>query len=136
MLHVGAQSLGLATGWLLFIAVACLTVGLNIWAYRRAMRNIEKWAAANKLRILERRFGWFLTGSFPWVANRGTLTYKITVEDSAGNVRRGRLLVKGWFYSKVVPRWDAASEPTTAFPVQPLTAAPVLTGPPHDSVTR
>jgi hypothetical protein len=136
MLLLGANDPGWVARYLLFTAITSLVLGLNLWAYRRAIKNIERWAATNRLRVLERRFGWFLTGSFPWVANRGTLTYKITVEDADGNVRRGRLLVKGFFYSKVEPRWDADSEPTTAFPVQPLPAAMTPTGRSHDNPER
>jgi hypothetical protein len=105
------------TGLAFGVAVITLVVALNLWAYQRALRSITCWASDAGLRILERRFGWFLTGSFPWLANRGTMTFKVTVEDAAGHVRRARLLVKGFFHSRVVARWDPASEPTTAFTV-------------------
>src|SRR5689334_18925431 len=104
------------------ITVAVGVVALNVWLYRRAVRSLERRAAENHLRFLERLFGWFLTGSFPGVVNRGTYSFKVTVEDPAGIVRRAWVHVSGLTQSKVVPKWDAMTEPTTAFPVTPTPA--------------
>jgi hypothetical protein len=96
--------------------VMAVILGLNVWYCRAAGRTVDQWAVRQGLRLLDRRFGWFSTGPFPWVRVRGGTHFRIVAEDAGGCVRRGWVRLAD---HRVEARWDVATDPATSFPVVP-----------------
>lgn len=104
---------------ILFILILVPVVIFGIaWGFRRGSDLLELWANANNVRILQKEYCWFLKGPFFWSSSRNQSVYRITVEDSEGQIRTGWAKCGGWFMglwtSQVEVRWDKQQK---GFPV-------------------
>ena len=96
-----------------FIAIAIFVLGVFIinWQFKKSRLLIDKWAARNGYRILNRRFQLFWRGPFWWRSSKGQLVYRVTIQDAAGNIRRAWIRCGGFFVGllsdQVTVEWDS-----------------------------
>jgi hypothetical protein len=71
---------------------------------------LDNWATENNLRIVEYERRSVRTGPFFFTTSRSQVVYRITVEDEAGQVRRGWARcgnpLVGLLSDRVVVQWD------------------------------
>jgi len=91
----------------LFISFAGLFM---IWHFRRSGRMVERWAADNGYRLLDREYRWLLRGPFWWRTGKGMAVYHVTVQDASGRVRKGYIRCGGWFLGLLSDRIDVEWE--------------------------
>ena len=95
----------------LFVPVLLLfIVGSIYWTSRRSNSVIENWAARNDYRLLEAQQSILSKGPFFWTTSDGQTVYRVTVEDSAGQTRRGWVRCGSWLggllSEQIEVRWD------------------------------
>ena len=95
---------------ILVILALGLAVGSMVWGFRRGEVLLDRWAARNGYRIVEREYRWLAKGPFFFRSGKGHSVYRIAVRDGAGELRRGWARCGGWFIGllsdHVEVRWD------------------------------
>jgi hypothetical protein len=94
-------------------AIACVVVFVALqmwWHFSRSNSLLQAWAAEHGLRIVSQQYCWFRKGPYFWTSSRNQTVYHVTVEDEAGNIRRGYVRCGSWLLgllsSEVDVRWD------------------------------
>ena len=104
--------------FLVLIPIAILSI---VWTFSRSAKMLEEWARANGFRLLEKEYRWFTKGPFFWRSGKNQTVYRITVQDSQGQVHRGWARCGGWFMglwsNQVDVRWDEQPRHQPGFPV-------------------
>ena len=109
-----------ATALLVMVIVISVPVFL-IWHYTRAASILERWAAQNGYRIIEREIRPIRRGPYFFTTGRSQAVYRVTVEDREGGIRRGYVRCGGWFLGMFSDhadvRWDPEPPDRPGFPV-------------------
>ena len=96
---------------LLIVGVAALAIGMWVWSRGRAASMLERWAAANGLRLLAVEHRTFFKGPYFWTASKHQWIYRITAQYPDGSVRQGWVRCGGWVLGLLTDavdvRWDA-----------------------------
>jgi hypothetical protein len=91
-------------------AFITLLIAYVVGIYRRAANLLSEWATRNGYRIVESERRNILKGPFFWTSSNNQIIYRVTVQDSYGNVRRGWVrcgsYLWGAWQSQVDVRWD------------------------------
>jgi hypothetical protein len=95
----------------LFIAgIPVLLIVYVIGMYRRADNLLSSWAARNGYRIIESERRKILKGPFFLTSSNNQIVYRVTVQDTYGNVHRGWVRCGsynlGSWTDEVAVRWD------------------------------
>ena len=106
---------------LVVILFVVLGIASLIFHFSRAKTMLERWAARNGLRLLEREARILARGPFFLSTATGQEVFRILVQDQQGQVRRGYVRCGGFLFGmlsdRVDVRWDADPPRQPGFPV-------------------
>jgi len=98
-----------------------LVIIMIIAQWGRAYSILEKWAGTYGYQILESERRKFRRGPFFFLTGTGQVVYRVTVQDSAGQIRRGYVrcgdFFLGVFSDRADVMWDAEPPHQPGFPV-------------------
>ena len=94
----------------LIVAVVFALSYYAVGTYRHAAHLLDQWAADNQYRILESDRRYLRKGPFTWSSSQSQIIYRVTVQDSAGNIRHGWVrcgsYLLGAWQNVVDVRWE------------------------------
>ena len=100
----------------LFALMAVLAVMIIAfrWHFARSAAILDKWAAENGFKIVEKSYCLFFRGPFFFRTTKDQAVYRVAVRDKAGNVGTGWVACGSWwcglFSDKAQVRWDEAPQ--------------------------
>ena len=107
-----------------FILIPALFVGpalYFIWRSGRKKAVLKKWAAAEKVRLIDYQERGFARGPFFFWTGKGQAVFRITVEYPDGRIATGWARCGDWFVGllsdAVEVRWDQEKPQPPGFPV-------------------
>jgi hypothetical protein len=93
---------------LVVIPIAIVSIVLH---FTRSTTMLDRWAAANGLRLVTKEYRWLVKGPFFWRSGKNQAVYRITAQDAHGQTFSGFARCGGWFFGmlsdRVEVRWDA-----------------------------
>ena len=98
------------TALLVMFVVIAVPVTL-IWHYTRAASILERWAARNGYRIVQKEIRHFRRGPYFFTTSSGQQVYRVIVEDRDGYIRQGYVRCGGFFLGMLSDRADAQWDP-------------------------
>ena len=76
------------------------------WAFRRTRTLLDRWAAANGCRIVERRWRVWRIGPYLFRSGEAQWVFRLAVVDAAGHRREGYARLGGFFLGLVTDAVD------------------------------